>query len=193
MTSGHEIRRGGVVGAIAGVDRRPGQRHGQHGLADTGRPDEQDVGGVLQEPQRGELVHQLFVHRRLGVEVEVLQTPHGRQRGERSGWPAGGSRSRSTSTPRSRSRTSVWPEFRLAWAWSSSPGSASAAAAEPQVSQMSTDLLIVRGLAHRLTSPAPRRRSTTARARRAQQACRFVQRLRPGGRLAFLVTRPTPW
>jgi hypothetical protein len=49
---------------------------------DAGRPDEQHVGGVLEEPQRGELVDELAVDARLGVEVEVVEPPGGGQVGE---------------------------------------------------------------------------------------------------------------
>jgi hypothetical protein len=55
---------------------------GEHGLADAGRPDEQHLGGVLEEAEGGELVDELAVNRWLGVEVEVGEPPWRGQRRE---------------------------------------------------------------------------------------------------------------
>ena len=55
---GDEVRGGGVVDAVAGLHRLQAERDRQHRLADPGRPDEQDVGFLLDEPQRGELLDQ---------------------------------------------------------------------------------------------------------------------------------------
>ena len=82
VAAGDEIGGGGVVGAIAGVDGCSGQGDGEHGLSDAGRPDEQHVGGVFEEPQRGELVDQGLVDGGLGGEVEVGEPPRRRQRRE---------------------------------------------------------------------------------------------------------------
>jgi hypothetical protein len=46
--AGGEVGCGGVVAPFAGVDGSVSQSDGQHGLADPGRPSEEDVGGVLE-------------------------------------------------------------------------------------------------------------------------------------------------
>lgn len=48
---GRQLGCGGEVDPVAGVDRGPAERDGQHGLAHPGRPDEQHVRRVVQEPQ----------------------------------------------------------------------------------------------------------------------------------------------
>lgn len=63
MTSCREVRSGRVVGAVAGVDGGVAETDGEHGLADAGRPDEQHIGGVLEEAESGELVDELAVNR----------------------------------------------------------------------------------------------------------------------------------
>ena len=51
-------------------------------LPTPGGPIKQHVGGVVEEPQRAELGHQLLVDRGLGSEVEVVERPRGGQTGE---------------------------------------------------------------------------------------------------------------
>ena len=50
---------------------------GEHGLADTGWADEQDVAAVVDEPQGGEVAEQFVGDGRLGVGVEVVDPPVG--------------------------------------------------------------------------------------------------------------------
>lgn len=53
---------------------RPRQASGRgpRSLADPGRANEQHVGGVVQEPQRGQIFDELLIHTELRSEVEVL-------------------------------------------------------------------------------------------------------------------------
>ena len=55
---GGEVGCGGVIHPVSGVDRSVTQRNGEHGFADAGRPDEQDVGGVVEETAGPELSDQ---------------------------------------------------------------------------------------------------------------------------------------
>src|SRR4051794_5474337 len=64
---------GRVVDAVAGLDGAVAEDGGEHGLADAGRPDQQCVGAVFDEPQRGEVFDQAAVQARLGAEVELLE------------------------------------------------------------------------------------------------------------------------
>ena len=91
VAAGDQVGGGGVVGAVAGGDGGVAQADGEHGLADAGRADQQDVGGVVEEPQGAQLGDELAVDRGLGVEVEVGRSARARA-GRRSGpgWPAGG-------------------------------------------------------------------------------------------------------
>jgi site-specific DNA recombinase len=91
VAAGDQVGGGVVVGAVPGGDRGVAQAHGEHGLADPGRADQQHVGGILEEPQGGQLADQLPVDRGLGVEVEVGDLPGGGQAGEpgQAGLPAG--------------------------------------------------------------------------------------------------------
>jgi hypothetical protein len=73
VATGSEVGCGGVVGPVSGLDGGPCQGDGEHGLADAGRADEQDVGGVFEESERGKLADQFLVDARLCVEVEVVQ------------------------------------------------------------------------------------------------------------------------
>lgn len=79
---GRQLGRGGEVDPVAGIDRGPAERDGQHGLAHPGRPDEQHVRRGVQEPQRGQVSDQLLVDPGLGREVEVRQRPGLGQAGE---------------------------------------------------------------------------------------------------------------
>jgi len=79
VTTGCEVRGGGVVGAVAGFDGCAAERNREHRFADTGRSDEQHVRGVFQEPQGCEFVDECAVDGRLRVEVEVVDSPRGRQ------------------------------------------------------------------------------------------------------------------
>jgi hypothetical protein len=69
VATGGEVRGARVVDAVAGLDRLPGEADREHRLADAGRPDEEDVGGLVDEAQRGELVDELSVQGGLRVEV----------------------------------------------------------------------------------------------------------------------------
>ena len=93
VAAGDQVGGGGVVGAVAGGDRGVAQADGEHGLADAGRADQQHVGGVVEEPQAGQLGDELAVDRGLGVEVEVGRSARGRA-GRRTGpgWPGAGPR-----------------------------------------------------------------------------------------------------
>ncbi|RDI73167.1 hypothetical protein Gocc_3109 [Gaiella occulta] len=82
MAAGGEVGGGGVVDAVARLDRLPGETDREHRLAHPGWADEQEVGGLLDEAQRCELVDELSVERGLGVEVEVVQGPGRGQAGE---------------------------------------------------------------------------------------------------------------
>jgi hypothetical protein len=67
---------------VAGLDRRAGEADREHRLPNSRRTHEEQVGGLLDEAQRGELVDELSVERGLGVEVEVGQRPWRGQAGE---------------------------------------------------------------------------------------------------------------
>ena len=127
MAAGGEVGGGGEVGAVAGFGGLAGQADGEVGLADAGRPDQQDVGGGLQVAAGGQLVDELPVDGRGGVVVEVLQGGRGGQAGEPQppGQAAGlGWRSTSMASSRSSAAVMVRPS---APAWSRTAGSASAA------------------------------------------------------------------
>lgn len=74
-----QVRRGGVVDAVPGLHGPVSQAQRQHGLAHAGRTDEKDVGGLLDETQRAQVLDQLAVDAGLGIEVEVLQPPWRRE------------------------------------------------------------------------------------------------------------------
>jgi len=61
--------------AVALLDGLPPQADGQVRLSDSGRPQEQDVGGVGQVPPGLQFGHQAPVHARLQVEIVGLQGP----------------------------------------------------------------------------------------------------------------------
>ena len=71
--AGDEVGGGGVVDAVAGLDGLVAERHREMRLADSGWPDQQDVGLLLDEPQRRELIDHAAVEGGLGVVVELLQ------------------------------------------------------------------------------------------------------------------------
>jgi hypothetical protein len=76
---------------MPGVDRGSGQRAREHGLAGARWSDEQDVAGVVEEPQRAQLPDQLLIDPGLGGEVELVDRPGRGQTGEPepAGEPAG--------------------------------------------------------------------------------------------------------
>src|SRR5205807_893518 len=82
VAAGHELGGGGVVGAVAGLDGGPAETDGEHRFPHARRADQQDVGGVFEEPQRAELVDQGAVDARLGVEVVVGEPPGSGEAGE---------------------------------------------------------------------------------------------------------------
>lgn len=82
MAPGRELGGGGEVDAVPGLDHGPAERDGQDGLADPGWPDEQDVGGVVEEPQGGQIADEPLINTGLGREIEVVQGPGLRQAGE---------------------------------------------------------------------------------------------------------------
>ena len=59
------------------VDRRPAQDDCQHGFADTGRPDEQNIGRVGEVGACCEFSDEFLVDAGLGGEVEVFELPGG--------------------------------------------------------------------------------------------------------------------
>ena len=122
-----QVGGGGVVGAHAGGQGSMAQAHGQHRFADTGRPDQEHVGGVFDKAQGGQLVDQLFVHRGLGRIVEVGQRERRGQGGEAGQAGPAALFDAATSSASSRSKNCWWVALALP-ARSSSPGKASAAA-----------------------------------------------------------------
>jgi len=91
VAAGGQVGGGGEVGAVAGLDGLAGQARGEHGLADPGRADHQDVGGVLEVAAGRQVVDQPGVDAGLGVVVELFQGRVGGQAGEAepAGEPAG--------------------------------------------------------------------------------------------------------
>jgi hypothetical protein len=81
MAARRQVGRGGVISAHACRQGGVAQANCQHRFADTGRADQQHIGGVFDKAQRGQLVDEFFVHRRLGRKVEVGQRE---RRGQRS-------------------------------------------------------------------------------------------------------------
>jgi len=73
---------GGEVDPVAGLGAGAGQADREHGLADPGWSDQQDVGALVDEPQGGQLADQGLVDAGLGGEVEVGQPPGCGQAGE---------------------------------------------------------------------------------------------------------------
>ena len=71
--AGGEVLGGGEVDPVPGLDRGAGQPDREHRLADPGRADEQDVGGLVEEPQRRQVADQRLVDAGLGGVVEVGQ------------------------------------------------------------------------------------------------------------------------
>jgi hypothetical protein len=67
---------GREVAPVAGLDRLGGKRHGQVGLAAPGLAQEHDGAVLLDEPQRGQVLDELPVDRRLEVVVELLEAAH---------------------------------------------------------------------------------------------------------------------
>ena len=139
---------------MPGVDGGAGQGDRDHGLAGAGRSDEQDVAGVVEEPQRGELPDELLVDPGLGGEVEVLD-PYGAGREanrnrpvSRRAWAA------ATSMPSSRSNAAIWRRS----ARGRRPGrrSTTRPPPEPQLGQMRAQPLVGLRLraAHRLAGAA---------------------------------------
>lgn len=67
---------------MSGVDGGTGKAGGQHRFAHAGRADEQHVGGVVEEPQSGQIVDEFGINGWLGVKVKVGQPPGCRKGGE---------------------------------------------------------------------------------------------------------------
>jgi hypothetical protein len=82
VTAGGEVGGGGEVDPVPGIDRCAGEADRQHCLPDSGWADEQDVGGVVEEPQGGQVTDQGLVDTGLGGEVELVQRPRLGQAGE---------------------------------------------------------------------------------------------------------------
>ena len=74
-----EVGGGGVEDAVAGLDRLVAERDREMRFADAGRPDQQDVGLLFDEPQGRELVDHACVQGGLGVAVELREGLAGRQ------------------------------------------------------------------------------------------------------------------
>jgi hypothetical protein len=66
---------GGEVGLVAVLGGQPGQADRQHCFSDPGRPDEKNVGGVVEETQGGQLADELLVDTGLGGEVVGVERP----------------------------------------------------------------------------------------------------------------------
>ena len=64
---------------VAVLDGFAAQGDGQVGLAHPGRPQKQQRVAVADPAAGGQLAHLLGVEARLGVEVEVVEGPHGRE------------------------------------------------------------------------------------------------------------------
>ncbi|MFG2873928.1 hypothetical protein ACGFYU_02785 [Streptomyces sp. NPDC048337] len=58
---------------MPGFDRGSSEYDRQHRLADAGRPDEQDVGGVVEEAEGGQVTDEFLIDAGLGREVEVIE------------------------------------------------------------------------------------------------------------------------
>jgi len=58
------------------------ERGGEHRLANAGRPDDDQIGSLIDEAQRGEVFDQAPVERGLGAEVELLDRFARRELGE---------------------------------------------------------------------------------------------------------------
>ena len=80
--AGDEVGGGGVVDAVAGLDGAVAEDRGEHRLANAGRADQQQIGLVLDEPQRREVLDQAAVQRGLGAEVELVERVAGGELGE---------------------------------------------------------------------------------------------------------------
>jgi hypothetical protein len=87
VTASGEIGRSGEIDPVSGLGRAARQRGGQHRFSHSGWPDEQNIRGVVQETQRGEVADQFLVDPGLRGEVEVRQRPRIRQ--AREPQPAG--------------------------------------------------------------------------------------------------------
>jgi hypothetical protein len=71
--AGDQFGGGGVVDAVARLDRAVAEDRGQHRLANARRPDQQQVRFVFEKPERGEVFDQAPVQARLGAEVELIE------------------------------------------------------------------------------------------------------------------------
>lgn len=82
VTPRGEVGGGGEVDPVAGLGGAAGEGGSEHCLADSGRADEQDVGGVVEEPHGGQVADELLVDAGLRGEVEVRERPGIREAGE---------------------------------------------------------------------------------------------------------------
>jgi hypothetical protein len=77
--AGGEVGCGGVVGPVAGFGGLMAEADREVGFPDTGRADQQDVGGVFGVTTRGEVPDEGLIDRGLRGEVEVFETPRCRK------------------------------------------------------------------------------------------------------------------
>src|SRR6202034_1517856 len=82
LKAADQVLAGGEDHLVPGLGAGAGQAGGEHGLADAGRADQDDVGGFADEPQRGQLADQVLISAGLGGEVVVVDRPGGGQGGE---------------------------------------------------------------------------------------------------------------
>ena len=139
---------------VAGVDHGPAQADGQHCLAHSRRPDEQNVGGVVQKAQALQLQHELFVHRGLSFEVEVGDPPGGGQAGQagKGGEPAGVGGGHFEGEQPLQQRGGA-PAFGLGLV--EQAGQGLGRRAQVQVGEVASQGLVGRCLGHAVTSVAP--------------------------------------
>jgi hypothetical protein len=71
--AGHEVGGGRVVHPVASLDGFESECDREHRLANRWRPDQQEIGLLLDEPQGRELVDELAVDAGLGGEVELFE------------------------------------------------------------------------------------------------------------------------
>ena len=76
---GDQIVRGHEVGGLAGLNRRFRQRHRQMSFSHAGRPQQNDVGSFMHEPQRAQFADLPLVDRGLKAEIELIECLHVRQ------------------------------------------------------------------------------------------------------------------
>ena len=82
MCLADEVGGGGVVDAVSGLGGVAAERDREHRLADAGRSDQKQIGLLLDEAERRQLLDHLAVERGLGVVVDLGERLGGREAGE---------------------------------------------------------------------------------------------------------------